>query len=88
MTNSFVIAIIVISKLIQQSNGHSITDPVKQAVILNKHNEMRRMAAKGELSEFGWPTATKMYPLTWDDRIANAANRVAERCMYVIILHE
>ena len=64
------------------SNGEPITDPIKQAIILNKHNEMRRLVAKGELSHYNWPTASQMYPLIWDDKLAKAANR-AQRCEYV-----
>ena len=85
MHKSFVIALTLIIALIETSNGKAITDASQRAIILTKHNEMRRMAAKGQLSNYGFGTAAKMYPLTWDNELANVANQLASSCRYKFI---
>jgi len=82
MNKSFIIAVALILALFKESHAKAITDSSQQNIILNKHNEMRRMAAKGELSSYGFNGAAKMYPLTWDSELANKAEELASTCSF------
>jgi len=77
---SFVIALALILALIKLSNGYAITNTNQQNIILNEHNRVRSLAAKGQLRNDGFGQAAKMYPLTWDSQLANNADQWARVC--------
>jgi len=79
---SFVIALALILALIKLSNGYAITNENQKKIILDKHNEVRSLAANGKMSPYGFDTAAKMYPLTWDSELANTAERLASSCSF------
>merc|ERR1712150_31504 len=51
-----------------------------KAVILAKHNALRRRVAKGE--ESGQPAAADMRELVWDDELEQIAQRWADQCTF------
>jgi len=55
-----------------------------QQEIVNKHNDLRRLVAKG-LETQGrpgpQPSASNMRQMVWDDNLANAAQILTDRCV-------
>ena len=66
----------------KQSDGVSAAD---QQVIVDKHNELRRKVAKGEETQGKpgpQPSATNMREMSWDADLAQAAQVLADRCVF------
>eukprot|EP01084_Bolivina_argentea_P090770 163489_1 len=82
MNNAYIMSIALILALIRESNAYAITDNSQQQIILEKHNEVRSLAATGKISVYGFETATKMYPLTWSNTLAETAERLASSCVF------
>jgi len=60
-----------------------ITDEKEKAIIVDKHNELRRKVAKGEETQGlyqGQPGASDMNELVWDDEVADMAQTWANQC--------
>jgi len=60
-----------------------ITDEKEKAIIVDKHNELRRKVAKGEETQGlyqGQPGASDMNELVWDDEVADMAQNWANQC--------
>ncbi|KAL1468448.1 hypothetical protein MTO96_041473 [Rhipicephalus appendiculatus] len=51
---------------------------VEKAELLKAHNDFRSQVAQGRLS--GFPTATNMYRLIWDDELADVAQAFTNQC--------
>merc|ERR1712136_130923 len=61
-----------------------ITDQAMKDTILNKHNELRSLVANGEEErgvDGGQPKATNMRELTWNDELAEVAQRWVNQCI-------
>ena len=56
-----------------------LTDAAKQD-ILDKHNELRRMVARGQ--EVGQPGAGDMKKLVWNTELETVAQRWADQCNF------
>ncbi|CAG9765269.1 unnamed protein product [Ceutorhynchus assimilis] len=48
--------------------------------IVNEHNRLRMMLAKGQVG--GQPRAINLKRMYWDDRLAQAAQNIANTCVY------
>ncbi|XP_049268572.1 scoloptoxin SSD43-like [Rhipicephalus sanguineus] len=51
---------------------------VEKVEMLKAHNDLRSQVAQGRLS--GFPTATNMYRLKWDDELADVAQAFTNQC--------
>lgn len=82
MNKVFIITAALILVLIHKSDGYPITNSEQQKIIINKHNEVRSLSANGQISKYGFGTAAKMYPLTWDNTLADTAELLASSCIF------
>ncbi|CAL8072787.1 unnamed protein product [Calicophoron daubneyi] len=55
-------------------------DPETADLILSMHNDLREQVSRGELS--GQPKAKNVFPLVWDNELANLAESLAKTCVY------
>ena len=66
-----------------QTCSRAIMTAEEKAVLVDKHNELRRKVAKGQESQGSpgpQPGASNMNELVWDDEVARVAQMWADQC--------
>lgn len=54
----------------------------EQKLILDVHNHYRNLIASGKETKLGFPSASNMVALEWDNELAYVAQKHADQCQF------